>query len=48
MCVGVMLWFGWSGVVCGIRMQAEALLQPAFGYHTIPVKPQRNANTHRT
>ena len=29
MCVGVMLWFGWSGVVCGIRMQAEALLQPA-------------------
>jgi hypothetical protein len=29
--VGVMLWFGWGGVVwCGIRMQAEALvLQPA-------------------
>jgi len=25
MCVGVMLWFSWGGVVwCGIRMQAEA------------------------
>ena len=38
MCVGVSLWFGLGGVVsgvvwcpgwCGIRMQAEALLQPA-------------------
>jgi len=32
MCVGVTVWFGWSGVVqlgrCGILMQAEALLQP--------------------
>jgi len=33
----------------GIRMQAEALvLQPAYGYHTITAKPQRNTNTHRT
>ena len=32
MCVGVTLfvWLGW----CGIRMQAEAPLQPAYGYHT--------------
>ena len=39
-----------SGVcVCGIRMQAEALVfQPVSGYHTIPAKPQRNNNTHRT
>jgi len=29
-------------------MQAEALLQPASGYHTTPAKPQRNNNTHRT
>jgi len=52
--------FGWGGVVsvcrlkhglagwCGIRMQAEVLLQPASGYHTTPAKPQRNTNTHRT
>jgi len=48
MCVGVTLWFGWDGVVwCGIRIQAEALVsQPAYGYHTIPAKPQRNTNTH--
>jgi len=46
MCVGNMLWFvcGW----CGIRMQAEAVLQPAYGYHTTTAKPQRNTNTHRT
>ena len=31
-----------------IRMQAEALLQSASGYHTTPAKPQRNTNTHRT
>ena len=37
-----------SGSMC-IRMQAEALvLQPAYGYHTTPAKPQRNTNTHRT
>jgi len=31
---------------CGL---AEALvLQPPSGYHTTPVKPQRNTNTHRT
>ena len=42
MCVGVMLWW------CGIRMQAEAVLQPASGYHTTPAKPQSNTNTHRT
>jgi len=41
MCVGVTWW-------CGIRMQAEAQLQPAYGYHTTPAKPQRNTNTHRT
>jgi len=41
MCVGVTLWFGWG-------MQAEALLQPAYGYHTIPTKSQSDTNTHRT
>jgi len=40
--VCVTLWFDW-----GIRMQAEAVLQPAYGYHTTPVKPQRKINTHR-
>jgi len=41
---------GLAGVVWyGIRMQAEALvLQPAYGHHTTPAKPQRNTNTHRT
>jgi len=34
-------------VWCGIRMLAEALLQPAYGYHTTKVKSQRNTNTHR-
>ena len=51
-----LIWFDvcWSYVVvclwwCVIRMQAEALvLQPAYGYHTTPAKPQRNSNTHRT
>jgi len=33
---------------CGIRMQVEALLQPAYWYHTTTAKPQRNTNTHRT
>jgi len=37
--VGVTLWFGWGGVV---------VLQPAYGYHTTPAKPQRNTDTHRT
>ena len=38
-----------SGSMCGIRMQAEALVpQPAYGYHTTTDKPQRNTNTHRT
>jgi len=45
-CVGVALWFGLG--CCGIRMQAEAVLQPAYGYHTTPAKPQRNTNAHRT
>jgi len=27
-------WLGW----CGIRMQAEAVLQPASGYHSTPEK----------
>jgi len=57
----VLLWFDvcWCYVVvrlwwCGIRVQAEALfqpavvLQPAYGYHTITAKPQCNTNTHRT
>ena len=42
MCVGVTLWFGYGGVVSGCG------LQPAYGYHTTPAKPQRNTNTHRT
>jgi len=36
------------GLYCSGTMQAEALLQPASGYHTTPAKPQRNTNTHRT
>jgi len=40
---------GLTGVVwCGIRMQAEGLLQPASGYYITPAKPQSNTNTHRT
>jgi len=40
---------GLAGVVwCGIRMQAEAVPQPAYGYNTTPAKPQRNNSTHRT
>jgi len=36
------------GLYCS-GMQTEALvLQPAYGYHTTPAKPQRNTNTHRT
>jgi len=41
----VLLWFD---VWCGIRMQAEALLQPAYGHHITPANPQNNTNTHRT
>jgi hypothetical protein len=56
MCVGVTVWFGWSGVVslCSlkqsrIRMEPEALvLQPASRYHTTPAEPHRNTNTHWT
>jgi len=41
MCVGVMLWFGWGGVVSGCR------LQPASGYHTTPPQPNHNVTpTH--
>jgi len=29
-------------------LQAEALLQPAYGYHTTQAKPQRNTKTHQT
>jgi len=36
-----------SGSMC-VGVKAEALLQPASGYHTTPAKPQRNTNTHRT
>jgi len=35
-------------IMCGIRMHAEAVFQPASGYHTTPAKPHRNTNTHRT
>jgi len=38
MCVGVTLWFGWGGVVSGCRLK----------HCSIPAKPQRNTNTHRT
>ena len=50
MCVGVTLWFGWSGVVwCGVVPVCRLKLhQPAYGYYTTPAKPQRNTNTHRT
>jgi len=51
----VLLWFDvcWCYVVvwlwwCGIRMQGEALTQPAYGYHITTAIPQRNSNTHRT
>ena len=36
------------GLYCSGSMQAEVLLQPAYGYHTTPAKPQRNTNTHRS
>jgi len=50
MCVGVTVWFGWGGVVSLCRLKQRcglagvvwypyALLQPAYGYHTTPVKP---------
>jgi len=41
-----LLVLGW----CGIPMQAEAVLvlQPTYGHHTTPAKPQRNTNTHWT
>jgi len=32
MCAGVMLWFGWGGVVYRCRLKLK--LQPASGYHT--------------
>ena len=58
MCVGVTLWFGWGGVVsgcrlhcvtlCGICTQAEALLQPASGYHTTPAKPHTSYQSNTT
>jgi len=51
----VLLWFDvcWCYVVvrlwwCGIRMQAEAVPHPAYGYRTTTAEPQRNTNTHRT
>ena len=51
----VLLWFDvcWCYVVvclgwCGIRMQAEAVLQPTSGYHTTPAKPQRNSYQSNT
>ena len=39
---------GLVGVVwCGIRMQAEAVLQPASGYHTTPPQPNHNVTPTR-
>jgi len=32
---------------CGIRMQAEAVLQPASGYHTTPPQPNHNVTPTR-
>jgi len=37
----LMVWLGW----CGIRMQAEALLQPAYGYHTNTQHTSNQSNT---
>ena len=42
-CYGV-VWLGW----CGIRMQAEALLQPASGYHTTIMQHQHTSNQSNT
>jgi len=42
MCVVVMLWLGFGGVVSVCK------LQPAYGYHTTTAKSQHNPNTHRT
>jgi len=30
------------------KKRHNTVLQPAYGYHTTPAKPQRNTNTHRT
>ena len=49
MCVGVMLWFVWGGVVSVCRLKhfsASACIR--IPHHTTPAKPQRNTNTHRT
>ena len=44
----VISWVYCSGTMCvGVTLCA-LMLQPASGYHTIPAKPQRNTNTHRT
>jgi len=35
------------GCIALVRMQAEALLQPAYGYHTTPPQPNHNVTpTH--
>jgi hypothetical protein len=51
----VLLWYDacWCYVVawlwwCGMRVEAEALLEAASGYHTTPAELHRNTNTHRT
>jgi len=36
--VGVVVWLGW----CGVRMQAEALLQQCFSLHPDTTPPQPN------
>jgi len=50
-CVGVTLWFGWG--VCGIRMQAEALVpRPAYGHQAglslFNSKVDARSNKHKT
>ena len=45
----VLLWFDvrWCYVVV-VWYPYAALLQPAYGYHATPAKPQRKTNTHGT
>ena len=36
-----------SGLMC-VGVVSICRFQPAYGYHTTPAKPQRNANTQQT
>ena len=47
MCVGIMLWFGWGGVVW-YPYADLSLHTDTTPHHTNTAKPQRNTNTHRT